>query len=92
MPEKGERILYPCYFNAGLTREDGRRATKSLSVKNPTVAEIERSLRKIGVKFRTEPQSHPAFWFRREGRVVALTSEKKESLIRKVAQKMESQK
>jgi len=89
MPVKGERVLYPCYFNMNLTREEGRRLPKSLAVKAPTVAEIERALKKCGIRFRVEAKSHPGHWFRREGRVVALTDEKKNPLLHKVAQKME---
>jgi signal recognition particle subunit SRP19 len=88
MPEKGERILYPCYFNANLTRDEGRRLPLSLAVKSPTSADIERALKKCGIRSRIEPSPHPSYWFRHEGRVIALTDEKKGSLIRKAAQKM----
>ncbi|MEN6609213.1 MAG: signal recognition particle subunit SRP19/SEC65 family protein [Methanoregulaceae archaeon] len=85
MPVKGERILYPCYFNAGLTREEGRRVPKSLAAKAPTAAEIERALKKSGIKARIEPQQHPGHWFRKEGRVVAETEIPKKTLLLNIA-------
>jgi signal recognition particle subunit SRP19 len=36
-----------------------------------------------------EDKHHPAHWARREGRIVAEWTERKEALIRKVAQKLE---
>jgi signal recognition particle subunit SRP19 len=86
---EGECILYPCYFNAGYSRNEGRRVPDSLAAKGPVIADIERSLRKIGVKYRAEEHHHPAHWERHEGRIVAEWTERKEALIKKVAQKMD---
>jgi len=86
---EGECILYPCYFNAGYSRGEGRRVSRSLAAKAPVLTDIERSLRRIGVRYRVEEHHHPAHWARHEGRIVAEWSEKKEALIRKVAQKLD---
>ena len=86
---EGECILYPCYFNAGYSREEGRRVPRSLAAKAPVLTDIERSLRSIGVKYRIEEHNHPAHWHRHEGRIVAEWTNKKELLIKKVAQKMD---
>jgi len=86
---EGECILYPCYFNAGNSRRDGRRVPRSLAAKGAVLMDIERSLRRIGVKYRVEEHNHPAHWERHEGRVVAEWTDKKELLIKKVAQKMD---
>jgi len=45
---KGERILYPCYFNANLMRSQGRRITRSRAVKDPSLADIERAVKRCG--------------------------------------------
>jgi signal recognition particle subunit SRP19 len=86
---EGECILYPCYFNAGYSRGEGRRVPRSLAVKGAVITDIERSLRRIGVKFRVEEHPHPAHWQRHEGRIVAEWTGKKEVLIKKAAQKMD---
>jgi signal recognition particle subunit SRP19 len=51
--------------------------------------DIERSLRSMGVTYRVEEHHHPAHWQRHEGRIVVEWTEKKEALIKKVAQKMD---
>jgi len=89
---QGECILYPCYFNAGCSRAEGRRVRKETGVKAPVLTDLERALKKAGVKFRVEDRHHPAHWARREGRVVAEWTGGKEELIRKVAQKLEARK
>jgi signal recognition particle subunit SRP19 len=90
--EQGECILYPCYFNAGYSRDEGRRVRKSSSVKAPVITDLERALKRAGVKFRVEDRHHPAHWTRREGRIVAEWTQGKEALIKKVAQKLEVRK
>jgi signal recognition particle subunit SRP19 len=90
--EKGECILYPCYFNSAYTRAEGRRVPRSLGSKGPVLTDIERALKKAGIRFRIEEHSHPAHWARREGRIVAAWPDKKGQLIRKVAQKLEVRK
>ncbi|HZD43792.1 MAG TPA: signal recognition particle subunit SRP19/SEC65 family protein [Methanomicrobiales archaeon] len=89
---QGERILYPCYFNAGLARSEGRRVPRSLGVSKPTLADLERALKKCNLKFRVEEHPHPAHWTRREGRAVVKWSESKEALLMRVARCMEAKK
>jgi signal recognition particle subunit SRP19 len=86
---QGECTLYPCYFNAGYSRMEGRRVRKSLAIKAPVITDLERALKRAGIKYRTEERHHPAHWARREGRIVAEWTEGKEALIKKVAQKLE---
>ena len=82
---KGERILYPCYFNASLMRSQGRRIPRSRAVKDPSLADIERAVKRCGVRYRTEQKSHPSFWWKREGRIVVAWEQPKEQLLKKVA-------
>jgi signal recognition particle subunit SRP19 len=87
--DKGERILYPCYFNAALSREEGRRVPHSLGVKGPNVGDIERALKRLSISCQIEEHHHPTHWSRHEGRVVATWTGKKEALIMKVARALE---
>lgn len=83
-----ECILYPCYFNGALKRSEGRRVPLKTGVKAPSLAELERALKRSGFKFRSENNPHPAHWERHEGRVVVEWKKGKETLIKKVAQQM----
>ena len=86
---QGECILYPCYFNAVYSRRQGRRVSLSRGAKAPVIHDLERALQKIGVTFRIEEHHHPAHWMRHEGRVVVVWADRKEALIKKVAQRIE---
>lgn len=87
---KGERILYPCYFNAALQRNEGRRVPRSRSIKNPVMADIVQAAKKAGLTFRVEEKHHPSCWWRREGRMVVMWDGSKESLLKKVAFRLEA--
>jgi len=87
--EKGECILYPCYFNAAYSRRQGRRVSQNHGMKAPAVNDLERALKRLGVTFRIEDHHHPAYWMRHEGRVVVAWKDGKEALIKKVAQRLE---
>jgi len=82
--EKG-LILYPCYFDAKLKRNEGRRVAHEAAVQTPAIPDIERALASCGVKYRREKKSHPAWWWRHEGRVIAECEGPKTDLLRKVA-------
>jgi signal recognition particle subunit SRP19 len=81
---QGECILYPCYFNAAYSRRLGRRVSLSHGAKAPVIHDLERALQRIGVTFRIEEH-----WMRHEGRVVVVWVDRKEALIKKVAQRLE---
>ncbi|MDN7026155.1 signal recognition particle protein Srp19 [Methanoculleus sp. FWC-SCC1] len=80
-----ERILYPCYFDAGLQRSEGRRVPRPMAVKNPALADIEGALKQLKVSYHVEEKSHPGHWAERGGRVIANWDRSKEDLIRDVA-------
>jgi signal recognition particle subunit SRP19 len=81
-----EYMLYPCYFNAALKRRQGRRVPHQTMAKAPSLADLERALKRSGLKYRAEDQHHPAHWERHEGRVVIEWKKGKEALIKKIAQ------
>ncbi|MGD1005201.1 MAG: signal recognition particle subunit SRP19/SEC65 family protein [Methanoregulaceae archaeon] len=83
-----ECILYPCYFNAALKRSEGRRIPHQSGAKAPSISDLERALKRLGLKFRAEDQHHPAHWERHEGRVVVEWKKGKEALIKKVGQQL----
>jgi len=85
---RGERILYPCYFNAGYSRREGRRVRQEAAIKAPVITDLERALKRAGVKYRVEEHYHPAYWARRESRIVAEWAGGKEELLKRVSQKL----
>ncbi len=43
-----ENVLWPAYFDAGLTRSEGRRVPQTLAVEEPTVDEIATAVQQVG--------------------------------------------
>ena len=86
---KGQRILYPCYFDAGLTRSEGRRVPRSRARKEPTLADIEKAVKHCRLRYRTEKKSHPSYWWKHEGRIVVSWEQGKEKLLAVVAGALE---
>ncbi|MCQ8894630.1 MAG: signal recognition particle subunit SRP19/SEC65 family protein [Methanolinea sp.] len=82
---KGERILYPCYFNSALKRGEGRRVPLSRAVRDPTLADLERAAKGSGLSFRPEQKHYPSRWWLREGRIVVQWDESKEKLLKKIS-------
>jgi signal recognition particle subunit SRP19 len=83
-----DRLLYPCYFNSALPRREGRRVPRSLAVEHPTIKDIEKATKKLGLACRVEEASHPHYWIEGEGRVAVDWEGSKEDLIRNVAKRL----
>ena len=43
-----ENVLWPAYFDASLTRSEGRRVPRELAVEEPTVDEIADAVQQVG--------------------------------------------
>ncbi len=84
------RFLYPCYFDASLTRAGGRRVAKSLAVSAPNMAMISRAAKASGISVLDEERDahHPAQWYKAGGRVRVDYAGSKEDLLRNVARKL----
>lgn len=74
-------VLYPCYFDRDLMRSEGRRVPRLKGVQNPEPGVIERILIKNNIKCRREPKSHPSYWWKGQGRIIAEYSGNKGELI-----------
>ncbi|KAB8437337.1 hypothetical protein FH972_025017 [Carpinus fangiana] len=57
------QCLYPVYFDANRTREEGRRVKKDLAVENPLAREIWDAANSLGLQVAFEPEkTHPKDW------------------------------
>jgi signal recognition particle subunit SRP19 len=43
-----ENVIYPAYFDAALSRSDGRRVPMDLAVEDPKVEEIAKAVQQVG--------------------------------------------
>lgn len=74
-------ILYPCYFDSELMRSEGRRVSRGTGVAHPEPGDIERILKANRIPFTRESKSHPAYWWKHQGRFVVEHTGSKGELI-----------
>ncbi len=79
-------VIWPVYFDAEVGREKGRKIPKELAVKHPTIDEIYRAAKKLGLNPVKEEKAHPKRWWRKEGRILVDKKGRKTEIIRKIAE------
>ena len=65
-----ENVLWPAYFDAGLTRSKGRRVPMDLAVDEPTVDEIADAVQQVGYDAVIEREKSYSREFETRGRVL----------------------
>lgn len=92
MPGRDERVLvlWPHYFDAELSRREGRRVPKDLAVEKPRVQDVAKAARSIGGKVTLDDAAKPPrFWDQRKGRVLVEGAEdSKEEVLKQVARRL----
>ena len=84
-------ILWPSYFDSRKKRSGGRRVPKSLAVEKPTVEEIFKAVKSLGLEaIILEDKAYPSNWWEHEGCVSVEKSLTKTELISKVAPKLKA--
>lgn len=79
-------VLWPQYFDAGLSRAQGRRVPAKLAVKKPDAKWVEAAAKKAGLKPELEEDAkHPSLHYKKSGRVLVAKKDSKEAVIRTVA-------
>lgn len=81
-------ILYPEYFDAALSRSQGRRVPKKQAINEPTVDIIEKCAKKLKLKTKKEDAHHPSKWYEKRGRIIIRKKWKKTVTIKKIAEIM----
>jgi signal recognition particle subunit SRP19 len=82
-------VLWPRYFDARLSRAEGRRVAKDQAVKDPDVAWIAAAAKKAGfTPIVEEEMRHPSIPYKVMGRVLVSKADGKEAVLRAVAEKM----
>ncbi len=83
-------VIYPEYFDKNLTRKEGRRVPKELTVKSPSVEEINEVLNSYNIPNRLEKHAHhPSTWYRKNGRILLSKQNiSKQTFLKKLAEKL----
>ena len=85
-------VIWPIYIDAGASRREGRKVSRELAIKNPTVDDIVKAAKKLGLNPVKEEKSYPKRWWRREGRVLVDKKERKMSVLVKIAENVKQSK
>lgn len=83
------QVLWPSYFRAGISRSLGRRVKKMDGIQDITLDDLEKAVKSLNLPYKVERnKSYPAFWYKKEGRIVVKKKIPKTELIRLVNEKL----
>lgn len=81
--------IWPQYINKNLTLNEGRKISKEFAVKDPSLNDIERALKRLGLKYSVQKEvSYPGKWYEKSGRVLVEWEGTKLELLKEVSLKI----
>ena len=81
--------IWPQYLNENLSLNEGRKISKENAVKDPTLSDIERALKRLGLTYNIQKEfSYPGKWYEKSGRVLVEWEGTKLELIREISLKI----
>ncbi len=64
-------VIYPEYFDADLSRSDGRRVPKKYAISSPDIEEMSNILKDFDIpNMKEDHKAHPSTWYKRNGRII----------------------
>ena len=81
--------IWPQYLDKNLSLSEGRKVSKEIAVSNPTLAEIENALKRLGLTYSMQKErSYPGKWYEKSGRVLVEYEGTKLELLKEVSLKI----
>lgn len=81
--------IWPQYINKNLTLNEGRKISKEFAVKDPSLNDIERALKRLGLKYSVQKEvSYPGKWYEKSGRILVEWEGTKLELLKEVSLKI----
>ena len=81
--------IWPQYLDKNLSLSEGRKVSKEIAVKEPNLNEIERALKRMGLKYGMQKEfSYPGKWYEKSGRVLVEWEGTKLELLKEVSLKI----
>ena len=93
MGRKDYHVIWTVYFDSSRSRNLGRKVSKKLAVKNPTIEDLVKAVEKLGLEFEVFPdKKYPKTWFEDScrGYVIVYKREglSKTKLLRMISEKL----
>ena len=81
--------IWPQYLNKNLSLKEGRKISKEDCVKDPSMNEIEKALKRLGLAYNIDKErAYPGKWYEKSGRALVEWEGTKLELIREVSLKI----
>ena len=81
--------IWPQYLNENLSLKEGRKISKEDAVKDPSMNEIEKALKRLGLSYNIDKErAYPGKWYEKSGRALVEWEGTKLELIREVSLKI----
>ena len=93
MPEKDKLVIWPIYFDAAISRKDGRMVSIQDAVNDPNLDMLITAALKSGFKPEIEREKkHPKNWHQEDasGRILISRNGSKSVALKKIAMSMKS--
>ena len=81
--------IWPQYLDKNLTLSEGRKVSKEIAVAEPTLSDIERALKRLGLQYSVDKErSYPGKWYEKSGRILVEWEDTKLELLKEVSLKI----
>lgn len=82
-------IIWPQYLDKDLTHSEGRKVSLEYAVKEPTVNDISRALKRLKIQHLINSEkSYPGKWYDKSGCIIADSDENKLQLLKDIGLKI----
>ena len=81
--------IWPQYLDKNLSLSEGRKVSKELAVSEPSISDIERALKRLGLKYTLDKErAYPGKWYEKSGRALVEWEGTKMELLKEVSLKL----
>ena len=81
--------IWPQYLDKNLTLNEGRKVSKEIAVADPSLSDIERALKRLGLSYNIDRErSYAGKWYEKSGRVLVEWDGTKLELLKEVSLKI----
>lgn len=82
--------VWPQYLDNDLSLSEGRKVSKEIAVSKPTISEIERALKRLGLTYEVQKEkSYPGKWYEKTGRILVEYDNTKIELLNEISLKIQ---
>ena len=81
--------IWPQYLDKNLSLSQGRKVSMEYAVSEPSISDIERALKRLGLKYTIDKErAYPGRWYEKSGRVLVEWEDTKLELLKEVSLKI----